>query len=947
MNPPHISLSSGPTEPMWSLKVIFTKIKNESMLKQILILVSPVAAAALPTGLSWAAGEGAAIEKADFRLEISVPERAVLHWDDFSIRENEIVTFIQPGESAAVLNRVLGERPSEILGRLASNGQCLLVNPNGIVFGKNSQIDVHSLVASAFDLHDSLFMKGEQDWSFARTNGNVYCYGTISAKGHVYLFGEQVGLFDGARIAVPSGKVLVGGDFQGGNPRIPNASRVYCSPLSSISADAADAGDGGTIVIWGETLSQSYGFLSARGGISKGNGGRIEVSSLHTLEFKGSIDLLAPQGRPGTLLLDPLDLTIEGVDASVTAASPFIPSSPICAPGPGHSTLDIVTLSGALGMGNVVVQTAGTVGGCPGDIIWLEGFPLSYMSTNSLTFDSANNVSILSDVTNTDAGDIFVIAPGAVFIGSAANTTVAQLSTLGNIDVNCVTGLTVTAGNGIPANAGINANGQLSINVANGNLLLDSVTNADSSSLSGNPLLVTVQGAINSLADFSGVTGMNFSADSFMTIIARDTITFFCDNSGRNENGGNSPSGFPSLIESLTGDIILENPSGQRLRFLSNFPLTFRTPRDFLLEGAGAISTIFTGTFPFLIDAGRDITIRSSGGIGPAFLGASMTANAGRDILFEQNLNGLIFFNATTGTMSFNAGGHFTANQNDAFSPMSVSAAGSFSIVSGGNTSLLVNDAMDLLFASGDIFSIQSGGNITYQSQSTGFVETQGTGGILLDSAANINLLDNSRVLTSGTSILATADINIRMAPTSLIDMIAPLVPGSTVTLVVDNAFPFSPLIGSGQFIMDVGAQIMTVERPEIAIYTARQNLNQIAGMINGSSFSASPVLYVDTATEQWCTYFPNGLNFLPFRVFYKDCLQQAAAQAAPIVAEMLENYHPYSEYPGWWSLFSVASQLPDTPWTQPFFLTRRQLQPFNNPKSYTVSLHEFMKRDR
>jgi filamentous hemagglutinin family protein len=47
-----------------------------------------------------------------------------------------------------VLNRVIGQDPSSLLGRLQSNGRVFLINPNGIVFGTGSRMDVGGLVAS-------------------------------------------------------------------------------------------------------------------------------------------------------------------------------------------------------------------------------------------------------------------------------------------------------------------------------------------------------------------------------------------------------------------------------------------------------------------------------------------------------------------------------------------------------------------------------------------------------------------------------------------------------------------------------------------------------------------------------------------------------------------------------------------------------------------------------
>ena len=64
-------------------------------------------------------------------------KRAVIDWSSFSIGADESVTFVQPSPKAVVLNRVTGSDRSDILGRLTANGQVLLVNPNGINFGRS------------------------------------------------------------------------------------------------------------------------------------------------------------------------------------------------------------------------------------------------------------------------------------------------------------------------------------------------------------------------------------------------------------------------------------------------------------------------------------------------------------------------------------------------------------------------------------------------------------------------------------------------------------------------------------------------------------------------------------------------------------------------------------------------------------------------------------------
>src|ERR1700741_213007 len=50
----------------------------------------------------------------------------VINWGGLSIAPGEITRFVQQGPSSAVLNRIVGQAPSLILGALQSNGHVFL-----------------------------------------------------------------------------------------------------------------------------------------------------------------------------------------------------------------------------------------------------------------------------------------------------------------------------------------------------------------------------------------------------------------------------------------------------------------------------------------------------------------------------------------------------------------------------------------------------------------------------------------------------------------------------------------------------------------------------------------------------------------------------------------------------------------------------------------------------
>ena len=98
-------------------------------------------------------------------------QKAIIDWQSFSIAANQHTQFIQPSAASVTLNRVVGVDPSQILGRLTANGQVFLVNPNGIYFGKNAQIDVAGLIATTHNIRNADFLAGNYNFNIAGKAG--------------------------------------------------------------------------------------------------------------------------------------------------------------------------------------------------------------------------------------------------------------------------------------------------------------------------------------------------------------------------------------------------------------------------------------------------------------------------------------------------------------------------------------------------------------------------------------------------------------------------------------------------------------------------------------------------------------------------------------------------------------------------------------------------------
>ena len=143
---------------------------------------------------------------------------------------------------------------------------------------------------------------------------STFSSGSMNASGvnggSVQILGDEVALAAGTVRASGhngGGKVRVGGGFRGGE-KLHAARKVQVNDTTTIKADALVRGDGGDVVVWSAGTTRFGGSISARGGASNGDGGRVEVSGLKGLGFSGEVSVTARHGDSGTLLLDPKNL---------------------------------------------------------------------------------------------------------------------------------------------------------------------------------------------------------------------------------------------------------------------------------------------------------------------------------------------------------------------------------------------------------------------------------------------------------------------------------------------------------------------------------------------------------------------------------------------------------------------------------------------------------------
>ncbi|NNM42746.1 MAG: filamentous hemagglutinin N-terminal domain-containing protein, partial [Chlamydiae bacterium] len=196
-------------------------------------------------------------------------------------------------------------------------------------------------------------------------NGSLISKNEGEKGGEVQVLGDSVYLFNETKIDVSGknggGVALIGGDKKGQNPDILNASEVYIGQSVNVNASALEEGNGGKVIFWGTEANQYYGSTYVQGGEKGGDGGLVEISSLGSrFDPKGYVNTMAPKGKTGDLLLDPVTVTIStNPDSNYTTPPPY--DLAFTQGGSGASNIMTSSLIGFLASSNVIVDATQTL----------------------------------------------------------------------------------------------------------------------------------------------------------------------------------------------------------------------------------------------------------------------------------------------------------------------------------------------------------------------------------------------------------------------------------------------------------------------------------------------------------------------------------------------------------------------------------------------------------
>ena len=155
----------------------------------LLLLLGATHALAGPTGGQVTSGSAAISQSGAVTTINQSSASAVLNWQSFNTSAQETVRFVQPSAQAIAVNRIADTSATQFFGRLDANGQVWLINPNGVLFGAGSQVNVGGLVASTLDLAADGSTRFAGSGAGALVNeGSI----TAAAGGYVALLGNSV-----------------------------------------------------------------------------------------------------------------------------------------------------------------------------------------------------------------------------------------------------------------------------------------------------------------------------------------------------------------------------------------------------------------------------------------------------------------------------------------------------------------------------------------------------------------------------------------------------------------------------------------------------------------------------------------------------------------------------------------------------------------------------------
>ncbi len=287
------------------------------------------------------------------------------------------------------------------------------------------------------------------------------------------------------------------------------ANSVSIAPRARIAASATDDGDGGRVTVLSLGDTAMSGTIQARGGRFGGNGGSVEISG-ENLSLSGGVDVGAPLGVTGSILLDPTNLTI--VDSGADDSTDVGPNGVTYDAGGADDTVSASAIEGLTG--SITLQATNS----------LEiAASISLGAGKSLTLEAGNNLTI--DAEDPTTGSVVVVsAPGDIEIDAATSIATGGLSVLGTV-MSTAGNLSLSAGTG-----GISIPGSISgdaVSFDTTGPVNDSGGSITATTLSGTSTGASLTGSNNvgTLATFNSSSGGTFDLENQSSLTVTGQVT--------------------------------------------------------------------------------------------------------------------------------------------------------------------------------------------------------------------------------------------------------------------------------------------------------------------------------------------------------------------------------------------------------------------------------------
>ena len=717
------------------------------------------AANALPIGAKINSGNVAISTQGAAMTIQQTSDKASVNWNSFNIGSAAAVNITQPSANSVLLNRVVGNDPSQIFGKLSANGQVVLINPNGVVFGQGGSVTASAFTASTFGLSDDDFAKGKYNYTRNGSTAGVTVQNGSSLNatapgGYVALIGASVN--NEGTISTKQGSVVMAAGESAAlqtaltdNVSVPLSGKVRLelSP-STINASVNNSGaittDGGQVLMQAAAISDAVASISHSGSINttsaqggavtlQADGGNILVSGTVTANStdagRGGGNIIIGRNEETGALAKVTDVSgaqLESYGGFAETSGAYLKAT--------HTK--VIAKEWLLDPTNITIAAAGTT---PSGTTYAANYT-AVADSVILASDISNSLSSGTSVT------ISTSASGASVGNIAVNESItktggadATLTLKAHGDIIVAAGKTITSNSGklnVVFNSDFDGNGSGGIGLLTGSGI---TTNGGSVTLGGGTTGDGTGAAVGSSVTSYGITlvGASISTGSGNVSLNGASI----NSASNNLWGVNIDSG--TTITTTTGNVNITATGQTTGRY--GYGMLIQGASTKVSTGTGNITVVSTGSASAAGDS-LGIQIRSAGAFTTNGGNISLTGTSrgtGGNNNIGINFNGSGSINASgNGTINIDGIGSSVGSNSSGIYGINATTSGGAANIKGVTTSNGTG-AADIDVSNSMINT--TGGNITFTANS--YV---GNGAEVINAGAGLATIQNR---TAGTLI--------------------------------------------------------------------------------------------------------------------------------------------------------------------------------------------------